>query len=94
MYCSVRQRGNGETKPLGLAAQQSVEVRSSIDKYRQRGITMKWTEESIERRVEIMTDRVDASYMACEITTEEYRLRMADISAWAYARYNEITKGE
>jgi histidinol phosphatase-like PHP family hydrolase len=54
---------------------------------------MNWTEESIERRVEVMTDHVDADYMSGEITTEQYRERMDEINAWADARYCEITKG-
>ena len=48
------------------------------------------TEEQIEVRVEKMVDHVDARYMSGEMTTEDYRIEMDLINAWAEAQYEKV----
>lgn len=45
------------------------------------------TEEQIERAVERMIDRLDATYMAHKITHEEYDATMKIITEWADKEY-------
>ena len=47
------------------------------------------TEDQIERIVELRTDRIDAAYMADQLTTEEYNQAMRELAEWAERRYAE-----
>jgi len=41
------------------------------------------TEDQIERRVELMTDAVDARYMAGRLTETDYQRELREIDRWA-----------
>lgn len=47
-------------------------------------------EDMIERCVERMTDKVDAKYMAGELTTKQYAKRCAVITRWANMSYRKM----
>jgi hypothetical protein len=44
------------------------------------------TEDQIERRVEKMTDNIDARFLAGHLTQDAYDKEMADLAHWAEAR--------
>lgn len=50
------------------------------------------TEDQIERRVEKMTDRLDARYMAdgSAMTEAEYKAELKDIDDWAQTEYVKL----
>lgn len=50
------------------------------------------TEEQIERRVEKMTDHLDALYMAGRIDSKSYHSQMADLGRWSDEQLDKLNQ--
>ena len=51
-----------------------------------------FSEETIERTVELRIDRLDCSFMKELLTQEQYETNMQEIKAWANDMYDLIPK--